>query len=92
MAITIDDMAADAGIEAPNKPKKDKKPKKSTEGADRAVVDAVKEELRAVIAATIDKGTDDVGDLLLARFYGSDPKRYGGKNPDNPSLNLLLEE
>ena len=89
MTITMADMASDAGLPPP---KEVKKPKKGTEGADRAVVDAVKEELRSLIAATLDKGTDDIGDLLLKRFYGDDPERYGGQNPDNPSLNLLLEE
>ncbi len=87
MTITMSDLANDAGLPAP---KKVKKPKK-TEGADRVLVATVREELRVIIARTTDKGIDESGDLLLERFFGDDHKRYGGKNPESPSLNLLLE-
>ena len=88
MTITMEDLASDVGKAAP---KKVKKPKK-TEGADRALVASVKEELRALIKATVDKGIDEAGALLLKRFFGDEHGRYGGKNPENPSLNLLLKQ
>ena len=87
MTITMADMAADAGV-AP--PKKVKKPKK-TEGADHALVAKASEDLRALIKGSVDKGIEDAGELLLARFFGGDHKLYGGKNPESPSLNLLLK-
>ncbi len=88
MTITTADLASDVGKTVP---KKAKKPKK-TEGADWALVASTKEELRALITTTVDKGIDDAGDLLLKRFFGDDHKRYGGKNPESPSLHLLLKK
>ncbi len=91
MTITKADLASDAGLPAPSKPKKLTKKQKRA-GADRALVASVKIELRELITRTLDKGIDEVGDLLLARFFDGKAERYGGDNPENPSLDLLLDE
>ncbi len=85
MTITMEDLAADVGMKAPSKPKK----KRKTDGADRTLVASVRIELRQMLAATADKAFDDIGPLLVNRFFGGDYQRYGGKNPDDPSLEML---
>lgn len=64
----------------------------SARTADAALVDGVVEDIRAILAKTVARGMEDVGRLLLKRFFDDNPALYSSSShAKHASLRLLLE-
>lgn len=65
---------------------------KSATTADAALVDGVVEDIRGILVKTVARGMEEVGRLLLKRFFDDDPALYGSSShAKHASLRLLLE-
>lgn len=60
--------------------------------ADHALVERTVSHLRDVLAKTVTRGMDEVGQYLLKQFYDDDPELYFSASPNkHASLRLLIE-